>query len=249
MDSEETRIYTIVLIIAVTLGSIIAYFIISIIRQQRRNLELQKASILSELAAMEHERARIAADLHDDLGPILSVIKFQIDHVENIDGEEKEQLAQASLHLDSMISRMREIANNLMPSALHRKGLVTAVEEFVSKAGDAAKLLIRFTCSTNINPPEETSINIYRAVQEVVHNCIKHAHADELQIRFTEKSNVLTILCRDNGKGFDYNKMAKETKGIGLRSLKNRTEMMGGSLQVESKPGKGTAFLFEIPIS
>jgi signal transduction histidine kinase len=248
MDSQEARIYTVVLIISVTLGVIIAYFIISIIRQQRRNLELQKASILAELSAMEKERARIAADLHDDLGPVLSVIKFQVDNVEDVKGEEKEQLAEASQHLDGLISRMREIANNLMPSALHRKGLITAIDEFISKASEAGKLQIHFRYPENLHLPEEISINIYRAIQEVVHNCMKHAKASELQIIMGEKNGALTILCRDNGKGFDYLRLSKESSGIGLKSLKNRTEMIGGTLQVESKEGKGSAFLFEIPI-
>jgi signal transduction histidine kinase len=248
MDTQETRIYTVVLITSLTLGIIIAYFIISIIRQQRRYLELQKASILAEMAAMEKERARIAADLHDDLGPILSVIKFQVDNVEGIAGEEKEQLLQASEHLDSLIGRVREIANNLMPTALHRKGLITAIEEFLSKAREASKLKIEFNHIEDLPLPEETSINIYRAIQEVVHNCMKHAKASVVKINIDVKNGMIIILCKDNGKGFDYEKMARQSQGIGLRSLKNRTEMMGGTLEVESKDGKGTAFLFEIPI-
>ena len=248
MYTEETSIYAAVLITSVTLGIIIAYFIISIVKQQRRTLELQKASILAELSAMEKERARIAADLHDDLGPILSVIKFQVDQVEGVSGEEKEQLMQASLYLDGLITRMREIANNLMPTALHRKGLVTAIEEFISKAKETGNLEINFSYPESLQLPEETSINIYRAIQEVVHNCIKHAGASELKILLSKKNGLLTILCRDNGKGFDYAKVAKESGGIGLKSLKNRTEMMGGTMEVESKEGKGTAFLFEIPV-
>ena len=131
MDPEETRIYTVVLIISVTLGVIITYFVVSIIRQQRRNLELQKAAIRAELNAMEKERARIAADLHDELGPILSVIKFTVDNVETTDASDKELLERASHHLDDMIGKLREIANNLVPGALHRKGLMKAVGEFV----------------------------------------------------------------------------------------------------------------------
>ncbi len=248
MDTQETRIYTVALIISVTLGIIITYFIISIIRQQRRNLHSQKMSMLAEILAIEKERARIAADLHDDLGPVLSVIQFQIDNTEAVTIEEKEQLAEASRHLDILIGRVREIANNLMPTALHRKGLVTAIHEFVSKAREAAGLQIRFEHPDGLVLNEEKSINIYRAIQEVVHNCIKHAGASELEIVMASMKGKLTILCRDNGKGFNYPVVSKESTGIGLRSLKNRTEMMGGTLYTESREGKGTAFLFEIPI-
>jgi len=248
MDTQEARIYTVVLIISVTIGIIIAYFIISIIRQQRRNQQLQKISMLAEISAMEKERARIAADLHDDLGPILSVIQFQIDSVETVQGEEKEQLAEASRHLDGLITKLREIANNLMPTSLHRKGLVVAVEEFISKAAGTANLKISFTYNQDPHLPNETSINIYRAIQEVVHNCIKHSKASKLEILMEMKNGSLTVLCRDDGRGFDYAGVLKDSTGIGLKSLRNRTEMMGGTLEIQSKDGKGTAFLFEIPV-
>jgi signal transduction histidine kinase len=249
MDTHQTKIYFAVIITAVVLGVIILYFAISIIRQQKRNLQLQKAAILAEIAAMEKERARIAADLHDDLAPVLSVIKFQVDNVEAINSEEKEQLERASEHLDSLVARIREIANNLMPSALHRKGLITAVREFADKANAQGKANISLDYSDEVNLSAENNINIYRAIQEVVHNCLKHAEASELHITISRKGDTLAVLCRDNGKGFDFEKRLSEGNGIGLRSLRNRTEMMGGSLTVESKTGKGTAYLFEIPIA
>jgi signal transduction histidine kinase len=197
---------------------------------------------------MEKERARIAADLHDDLGPVLSVIKFQVDHVQSVDEDEKELLAKTSEQLDGLIDRMREVANNLMPSALRRKGLIVAIEEFIRKAEASGNLRIDFTCHENLVLAEEKSINIYRAIQELVHNCLKHANATSMKISFEQKNGLLKILCIDNGVGFDYVKMSKESNGIGLSSLKNRTEIMGGSMVVESKRGKGTAFLFEIPV-
>jgi signal transduction histidine kinase len=95
---------------------------------------------------------------------------------------------------------------------------------------------------------EEKSIHLYRVIQETVHNCIKHARASKLEIIIEQKGNVIQILCRDNGKGFNYDQVTKDATGIGLRSLKNRTELMGGKMYVESKPMKGTAFLFEIPV-
>lgn len=248
MDAQEARIYIAIIITVVVLGIIISYFALSVIRQQRRNLELQKANALAEISAMEKERARIAADLHDDLGPVLSVIKFRVDHVELVDPEEKKELTKASEQLDELIARMREVANNLMPSALTRKGLIRAVEEFTSNVAATGNISIEFTADENLMIGEEKSINIYRVIQEVVHNSLKHAKATKMEILFEIEGGYLKILCRDNGVGFNYEKTSKESIGIGLRSIKNRSEIMGGSVVVESKPGKGTAFLFEIPI-
>lgn len=248
MDATEARIYLAVIITGIVLGTILLYFTFSVIRQQRRNLELQQANALAEISAMEKERARIAADLHDELGPVLSVIKFQVDNVEQVDPEEKLQLNKASQSLDDLVARMREVANNLMPSALHRKGLVAAIHEFIHNAAASSGIAILFTADQEFYTSEEKSINIYRVVQEVVHNSLKHSHAGEIEITMSDKSGLLKIFCRDNGDGFDYEQQMLEGKGIGLRSLKNRTAIMGGTLTVESKTGKGSAFLFEIPL-
>lgn len=248
MDAQEARIYVAVIITGLVLGIIIIYFTLSVIRQQRRNLELQKANALAEISAMEKERARIAADLHDDLGPVLSVVKFQIDHVEQLQADEKLELVKASKQLDELITRMREVANDLMPSALHRKGLVSAVSEFVRTASAAHDIPIDFLAVEGLVISEEKSINIYRVMQEVIHNSIKHAKAGRIEVVFTLQTNFLKITCRDNGLGFDHAIALKSGDGIGLRSIRNRTEIMGGHMEVASKAGKGTVYIFEIPI-
>jgi two-component system NarL family sensor kinase len=248
MDTKEARIYIAIIITVIVLGVIISFFAISIVRQQKRNLALQKANILAEISTMEKERSRIAADLHDELGPVLSVIKFQVDYAVLSEQVERKELGKASEQLDEMIERMREIANNLMPSALQRKGLIIALEEYISKVEGTGKLRIELEYPEQLELAEHKAIHVYRTIQEVIHNCVKHAKADKMYIRLERKNGYLTILCKDNGIGFDYPKLSKESEGIGLSSLKNRTEIMGGSLVVESRPGKGSAFLFEIPI-
>ena len=248
MDTQEARIYFAVIAAVVLLVIIISFFAVSVIRQQRRNLALQKANALAEISAMEKERARIAADLHDDLGPVLSVIKFRVDHVEHVDEEEKKELVKASGQLDELIARMREVANNLMPSALQRKGLIAAIEEFISNVERSSGLQVSFDDLTRSPISEDKSIHIYRIVQECVHNSMKHSKAAKMNISFEEKNGLLKIVCRDNGSGFDINKTMNESSGIGLKSLRNRSEMMGGNMVIESKLTKGSAFIFEIPV-
>jgi signal transduction histidine kinase len=114
-EPAGNRHFNAILITAITLSIIIAYFLISIIRQQRRNLALQRENILAEVNAMERERERIANDLHDDVSPILSVIRFQINSIAVKNTEDEEQILQASEHLDNLIQRLRDISNNLMP--------------------------------------------------------------------------------------------------------------------------------------
>jgi two-component system, NarL family, sensor kinase len=242
MDTQEARIYAAIIISAIVIGVIIIYFVGSVVRQQRRNLALQQELMMTEIATLEKERARTAADLHDELGPLLSAIRFRVDHAK-IDPADLEI---ASSQLDDAILRLREIANNLMPAALQRKGLVIAVTEYIGHIRETGRLKIAFDSPPEIKLEPHVQIHVYRVIQEAVLNCIRHAAATEMTVRLQVREYYLSILCRDNGKGFDTSKV--QEKGIGLNSLKNRTEFMGGTMQIESKPQTGTALLFEIPV-
>ena len=248
MDPKETQIYTAVIIAAIILGIIIFYFFISIIRQQRKNLALQKQSVQLQIASLEKDRARIASDLHDELGPMLSAVKMKINSIEINDPDDEEEIEKTNMHIDDMLKRMREISFNLMPNTLIRKGLVIAIQEFISYIGRDNTLQINFSAGNNIILSEEKTINMYRIVQEIIHNTIKHAKATKLVIQIENIKDKVVLKTADNGVGFDQRKEEVETSGIGLRNLLSRTEMMKGQLFFESKKGKGTAYTFEIPV-
>jgi len=144
MDASETSFYTAVLIASIVLLLIVGYFIVTIIRQQKRNKELYKSKILAEIATLEKERRRIAADLHDELGPVLSSVKLRMNCLDIESEEDKEELEKINRHVDDIIKRMRDISNDLMPSVLARKGLVAAMEEFIENISKPDKLKIYF---------------------------------------------------------------------------------------------------------
>jgi signal transduction histidine kinase len=248
MDTQETRIYAAVVLTCIVFGVIVVYFFVSIIRQQRKMLQLQRQNLLAEIDAMERERSRIARDLHDDVGPLLSVIKFQIDNAGEYHPSEKLQLDKASQGIDHLIDRMREIANNLMPAVLERKGLIDAIEEYISRLDPSISLPIHFSYAPDIILERDQSINLYRIVQEVIHNCIKHARANSLTIKLDKQDGMLVMLFKDDGIGFDYDKKALDGKGFGLNSLLSRARIMGGKMEVQSSAGKGSLLIFEIPI-
>ena len=248
MDAPETRIYTAVLITALVLGVIIFYFIVSIIRQQRKIVELHKQNILAEITQIEKERARIAHDLHDELGPLLSGIKMKMNSFELHLKEDQLEMEKTNNHLDDVLKRIREISFDLMPGLLLRKGLEAAVKEFLDNLNNATGINFTFTCENEVNLTEQNSINIYRIIQEIVHNTIKHAGATELQIDLRTIKNNLVMKSTDNGAGFDYDKESAENIGIGLKSLLRRTAITGGQMFVESKKGKGTTYTFKIPV-
>jgi two-component system NarL family sensor kinase len=248
MDTQETKVYLAALIAAGVLAVILVYFIITMIRQQRITQRLNREKIEAEILTLEKERQRMASDLHDDLGPILSAIKFEINAVEPKSAEDAELILKASAHADETIQRIRQIAFNLMPNTLTRKGLVAATEELISKITDTLPLKISYSLNPIPDISLQKSINLFRMVQEIIQNTVKHAGASELYINLAAKDKFIVLTTGDNGKGFDYEKVNELNRGLGLRNLASRIEIMNGQFAVETAPGKGVKYKFEIPI-
>ena len=247
MDTQETKVYLAALIAAGVLGVVLLYFIITMIRQQRITQKLNREKIEAEILTLEKERQRVASDLHDDLGPVLSAIKFKINSVESKSEEDTELIRRASDYVDETIQRIRQIAFNLMPNTLTRKGLVAATEELISKITESLPLKISYQLNPIPDISLQKSINLFRMVQEVIQNTIKHSAASELFIKLDVKDRHIVLTTEDNGAGFNYEKVNELNKGLGLRNLASRVEIMNGTSAVETGPGKGVKYKFEIP--
>jgi two-component system, NarL family, sensor kinase len=249
MDAHQTTIYAAILISGSIIGIIIVYFIISIIHQQRRNRILYKRSIEAEITTLEKERTRIAADLHDDLGPLLSSIKFKVGSLDVYSDTDTATVERVYELIDSLMQRMRDISTDMMPNTLLRKGVIAAISEFISNIPKPTSLTIQFLYADIPQLPLSRQVHLYRIVQEIIHNTIKHARASSLKIELKNTDLLLVLLSADNGTGFDYNLQSRENDGLGLRNLYSRTEILGGTLFVESARGKGTSYIIEIPPS
>lgn len=249
MDTNQTPLFIAILITCIVVAVVMTYFIATIIRQQRRNIELYKSKILTEITILENERTRIAHDLHDEMGPVLSSVKFRINNIYINTDEDKEEIFYANKHIDNIIQQMRSISNNLFPIVLERKGLIYAMNETIDNIGNPGGLNIQFSYDDIPELPQDKSVNLYRILQEIIHNTIKHAKASDLKIEITLNNGTLYIVSGDNGQGFDHDSQIMEGSGSGLRSMLSRTEIMGGEMFIESGKKKGTKFIFEIPLS
>jgi len=248
MDPAEKEYFNAVLIVVIVVGIILLYFVITAIRYQRRSLRLHKEKIQAEIDTLENERKRIASDLHDELGPLLSAVKLQINNLETTETNDMQLIEKSSRHIDVIIKKLREISNDLMPNTLLRKGLKKAIEEFISNSQEDYKLPVKFICEQELQLDQNREINLYRIVQEVVHNTVKHAKASMLIIKISIQDNRLFLMTADNGVGFDYFLKIRDNMGLGLRNLQSRTEVMGGEFTCISEPGKGVAYTIEIPV-
>jgi signal transduction histidine kinase len=232
----------------VLVGVVLLLLFILLYKQQRKNLKLQQQLALSEISSLEEERSRIAADLHDDLGPLLSAVKFRINAVSTVNPEDTEEIKTSTKILDDTIVRLREISNNLLPTSLMRKGLIVAIEELVALHNQKGKLKISFEYTSDITIVQEKQIHLFRMMQEAIFNCLKHAQATRLVISLKREGGLLRLMITDNGCGMIDNEAPAQGGGRGLISLSNRASIMGGSLVIHSEPNKGTILDFEIPI-
>jgi two-component system, NarL family, sensor kinase len=233
---------------ATTVALNIAFFIYSIVRQRHRIWQWQRVRISAAITTLENERKRIASDLHDELGPMLSAIKLQINHLEPVNSTELAIIQKSSSQIDDIITRFREISYNLLPNTLVRKGFVTAIHEFIGKLKELHNLKIHFH-SPSFSLTPEREVNLYRVVQEIIQNTIKHAKATQLIIHITQKKQTILLQTRDDGIGFNYPGEKQQVAGIGLLSLQSRAQLLGGDLLVYTKPGEGVIFEIEIPLT
>ena len=203
--------------------------------------------MLTEFTALENERNRIVSDLHDELGPLLSVVKLQVSTLAADKDEEKSELMyQANNNLETISSRMRGICNQLMPQSLTRHGLVSALRDFLTEIEKCSGISVEFSCSEDAAIPASAEIHLYRVIQEIVNNAIKHADADLIAVEIRQRRGKLIITVSDNGKGFNIEKIKKEKYGYGLNNILNRIGLLGGEVYVDSEIGRGTKYSLEI---
>jgi signal transduction histidine kinase/ligand-binding sensor domain-containing protein len=224
------------------------------ILQLKRLKSMQETFSRRLIESQENERKRMAAELHDSLGQSLLVVKNYAAMAlkESVNPEKmRERLQNISATTSDSIEEVRSIARALRPYQLDRFGLTKTLE-------DAADLIAK-TGSLEINTQienvdgifsPEAEISIFRAVQEWLSNVVKHAQASVALLRVQREANSVHLILEDDGIGFDYaSVMARrpDETGFGLTNLRERVRLLGGTLKIDSAPGKGTRLLVEIP--
>lgn len=246
------------------IGSAVTLLVISVLSyrnyRQKQNIQQQRITELEtekQLAATEavlkgeeQERTRLAKDLHDGLGGMLSGIKYTLNNMKGnlIMTEENAQAFGRSIDmLDSSIREMRRVAHNMMPEALVKFGLDTALKDFCIDINKSGALQVQYQSIglDGIDIEQTKSVTIYRIVQELLNNTMKHASAKNALVQLSYNDANLTITVEDDGKGFNA-AVLKQSKGIGWSNIQNRVEFLKGKWDVDSQPGKGTSVNIEM---
>jgi len=215
--------------------------------QQQRISELEKDKQLVAVDAMlqgqEEERSRLAKDLHDGLGGLLSGVKFSLSNMKDnliITADNMAVFERSLDMLDTSIRELRRVAHNMMPEMLTRFGLDEALKEYCNTINATNLLSVKYQSFGLDNRIEKSSeIIIYRIIQELLNNTMKHASASEVIVQLIKEADRLSIIVEDNGKGFDISSLKNNT-GAGLTSIRSRVDYLKGRFDIHAETGKGT---------
>lgn len=239
------------------LGVLLAYFIHARnrIREQAAmskaiHEEEQKATA-AVMEAEEKERQRIAKDLHDGVGQMMSAAKMNLSAI----GNELAFATEAQKHsfekiislVDESCKEVRTVSHQMMPNMLLKSGLGKAVTDFIDKIDRRVLKIQLHTEGLNERLDEHIEIVVYRILQECVNNVIKHSGATQLDISIIKDADGISATIEDNGKGFDVNLLSSEA-GMGLKNMRARVEYVKGTIDFDATPGKGTLVAIHIPV-
>lgn len=238
---------------AVLIAGILVLLIIGLLVYKNfvhRHAELKKQQQLtaaqSVLKGEETERSRLARDLHDGVGGLLAGVKFSMSHMKGniiLTEENAEAFNNVILQLDQSISELRRVSHNMMPETLIKYGLRETLENYCESLNQSGKLQVKLqTYNLQQRMDQNTEIVIYRIIQELLNNVIKHADAKNVLIQLVRENNRFNLTVEDDGKGFDMNEV---TRGAGLANIKARAEYLNGNADIVSKKGEGTSVHIE----
>ncbi len=212
--------------------------------KKESEFERQKSQLKSEqykamLEAEETERARIARELHDSLGQMLSATKMMLSVVSPAGADDREVLTKSMGLVDQAVNEVRTISHNLMPSSLAELGLAAAIRELARNVNTAGTVAVKLELGDELNIAKNAEVIVYRILQEIIHNALKHAAATQIFIKVERTAAGNFIQVKDNGRGFDTTTI-EQSAGIGWKNIFLRVGLLAGAINVTSAPGSGT---------
>ena len=197
------------------------------------------------LDGQDKERKRIAAELHDNLGSILVTLSMYADTLSNEANEQvkdiTDRIGEASKQANEEV---RKISHSLDSGLLNYFGLKTAISQLLEAVKLSKNIDIHQEIQLKDHFTNETGLNVYRMVQELVTNSLKHSECSEIRLEINQLNGDINLIFEDNGKGFEVD-MAR--KGMGLSNIEKRVEKLNGQLTIDSKVGRGVTFIIDVP--
>ncbi len=246
MGTQEREIFVAFSIVAGFLAVLLSFFFLSLFKQNRKYRKLQIDKLNAEINATELERNLIATELHNDIGPYLSSIKMRLNLLET---QNKEDLLEVKAALDKCVDQVRGMAKSLAPLAIFHISLIDALKQYIANISLDQSLKIQLIEKEIPTLTQDQSNQLYRVLQEIILNTVKHARATELNIEFSKEDDQFLIRTADNGIGYDAYEIRENHKmGLGLLGIQSRIEYLKGTMISSDEIKKGTRYNIRIPI-
>lgn len=227
----ESRLLAILFISIFIIGATIFIFYA---RSQNISKKQQRKFSQDLLSAIDLERRRIAADLHDGIGQSLSYVKSKLQRLDLI-GDEKEELKE---NVGNVIEQTRNISHRLHPAYLKKIGIKASIESLLDKVEESENIITSYELDKSIEElPLEVKTQVYRIIQESINNTLKHANAKSIRLIIEKKDQGFHLTYKDNGGGMVINK--SKSFGIGMMTMKERAHKINGKISFNSEPKKG----------
>lgn len=219
---------------------------------QERLLDQQKKAAIAVIDAEEQERKRIASDLHDGVGQLMSAAWMNLQalsqQLNNTDPSTAALLEKSLTLVNESCNEVRQVSHAMMPNALLLKGLVNAVQDFIGQINQRHLKINLATEGLEKPLPSHIETVLYRVIQESVNNVIKHAKASKLDISIVKATDGIDVMIEDNGVGFDLGSI-NQHEGIGLSNIQSRIDYLEGTVEWNSKVNQGTLVAIFIPLT
>jgi len=247
MGTEERTIFIAFGIVAIFLAVIILFFLYNLYYQQKKYRQLQREKVNAEINATELESNSIATELHNDIGPFLSSIKMRLDVMET---NKRAELEECMTALDTCISQVRGMAKALAPLNIYQQSFQNALRQYIHTLNFKKTIHITFTERDSVQLTADQHNQVYRILQEIINNTIKHSQATQLLIEVSKDRSELLIRTADDGIGYNMEKLRAGNKlGLGLLGIQSRIEYLNGTISLSEQQIKGTKYNIRIPLT
>lgn len=253
MQAKEEVIFTIVVVILVLVFLAIFFMVFLVRNNARKNRllfenerirkEFEKTLLHTQLEIQEQTLSHVSREIHDNIGQTLSLVRLQL-NMQDIPGQNVQKtgkMHEADELLGKVIQDLRLLSHSMNTNMVADKGFVASVEALLQqlqRTGRYQTLLDIYNEHFSID--DDRGIILFRMVQEILNNIVKHAHAKNIRISMKQDDDASSVVIQDDGKGFDPQMKTGSGKGMGLASIMERAGVIGGSLEIDSHAGEGT---------
>ena len=225
------------------------YFVAEVLDVTSRKEAEETLSAMTRklIEAQEQERARIGRELHDDINQRLAMLSLELEQLQHDPSKYQARVQELRNDMAELSNDVQALSHDLHSSKLEYLGVVKGIKSWCKEFAERQKMVIDFKSDVQMAVPLEVGLALFRVLQEALNNTIKHSGVKRVEVQIDEHSNEVHLVVSDSGKGFDV-EAATQSRGLGLTSMQERVRLVGGTIEIQSKPMGGTTVRVRVPL-